>query len=237
MATESVESTIEHLVDELYKYSTNHEGFGKLWSEADEELKKLCQHPSYGPRLTASLKVLKSAVVSGSWTALECVAADCWVTALNQSPTPLAHRAIASIPQESDVSEISSKLISVGLAAKYNFDLRNCLGTVLKPKFDFTSVGGMKKAYSAAFKGSSQADELQVILSKPVLRELEVTRNLIVHRAGMVDEEYKKQLSIDLPLGQPLELTDNKIRTLAEESAVAAAAVLIFVDDWLGSQD
>ena len=124
----------------------------------------------------------------------------------------------------------------VGLAAKYNFDLRNCLGTILKPKFDFTSIAGIKKAFTVAFKGSDQIAQLQRILSDPVLWELEVTRNLIVHRAGIVDEEYNKLLSADLPLGKSLELTDNSVRTFAEKSAIAAAAVLIFVDDRLNTQ-
>ena len=33
-------------------------------------------NPSYGPFLTSSMQVLHSAAVSGSWTALECLASD-----------------------------------------------------------------------------------------------------------------------------------------------------------------
>ena len=237
IAKDSVEGTAPSLFEQLDSYVDNHERFRQLWSGSGEELKKLCEsETSYGLRLTAAMEVLKLAVVSGSWTALECAASDCWVAALNQSPTPLAHRAITSMPQENEITEISSRQIPVGLAAKYNFDLRNCLGTILKPKFDFTSIAGIKKAFTVAFKGSDQIAQLQRILSDPVLWELEVTRNLIVHRAGIVDEEYNKLLSADLPLGKSLELTDTSVRKFAEKSAIAAISVLIFVDDWLNTQ-
>ena len=220
----------------MSEFTENREGLGKLWSESEENFRKMCEHSSYGPILTASTKVLKSAMVSGCWTAFECAVADCWVAVLNQSPVPLAQHAMSSLSNQSDISEISSKQIPVGLAARYNFDLRSCLGTILRPKFDFTSVSGMKNAFNAAFKGDKKMEELQDILSNPVLRELEVSRNLIVHRAGVIDEEYNRQLSKDLPIGQPLDLPTSKVSEFAEQSSLAAAAVLILVDEWLNSR-
>ena len=46
-------------------------------------------NPSYGPFLQTSMQVLYSAAISASWTALECLAADLWVTSVNEQPLPL----------------------------------------------------------------------------------------------------------------------------------------------------
>ncbi len=220
---------IEEVFERLSAFANNQQTVADLSSKSVREFdEKILSHPSYGPMLISSQKVLRSAVVSASWTALECIAADCWVAALNTSPIPLAQRALSSIPEEPQ--EISSKQIPVGLAAKYNFDLRNCLGTILRSKFDFTSVSGMKKAFKAAF---SDNNELIDILSKPLLCDLEISRHLIVHRAGIVDEEYNRRTSANFSIGNTLELDDQRVREFAECAGFTGSAVLLFVDEWL----
>jgi hypothetical protein len=150
------------------------------------------------------------------------------VAALNTNPVPLAQRALSAVLDEPQ--EISSKHISVGLAAKYDFDLRNCMGTILRSKFDFTGAPGIKNAFQAAFVDS---EELIGMLSDSVLCELEVTRHLIVHRAGIVDEQYKRRTSSNAAVGTALELDDDKVRRFAERAAITGSAVLLFVDEWL----
>lgn len=227
---------IDHDVQRLKlldEYASDISHFRGRWSSSQDELERMCGDPSYGPVLSAAMRVLKMAVVSSTWTALECVASDCWITALNECPTHLAQQVLSSVPRESDTSDISSKQISFGLAAKYKFDLRHCLGTVLKAKFDFTSISGIRKAYAAAFKGERQLDEFQSLLSTPLLRELELTRNLIVHRASIVDNEYNTQMSMSLALGKPLQITDEQISEFAERVAIVGAAILIFASDFI----
>jgi hypothetical protein len=156
------------------------------------------------------------------------MATDCWVAAINASPIPLAQRVLAALPEEP--GSISSKQIPVGLAAKYNFDLRNCLGTVLRPKFDFTSVSGIRKAFSAAF---TDAEALVSVLGDELLSELEVTRHLIVHRASVIDDEYNRRTSANARVGSMLELSEHKVHQFAECAAINGIAILLFVDDWL----
>jgi hypothetical protein len=150
------------------------------------------------------------------------------VAALNSNAVPLAQRAFNAISEESH--GISSKQIAVGLAAKYSFDLRNCLGTILQPKFDFTGVSGIKKAYKAVF---SESESLLDALDELRLNELEATRHLIVHRAGIVDEEYSNRISGALPVGAPLELDEKKVREFVELASLAGGAILVSVDRWL----
>ena len=145
---------------------------------------KVLTIPQCGEALKASLEVLYRAGISESWTALECLATDLWVTSLNEEPTTLAQTAISSLDAQ-EPGELTSRHIPVGLAARHGFDLRRCLGTVLKSKFDFTGVSGIQKAYKIFVPND---EFIQKVLAQPELGELEATRHVIVHRAGRVDE-------------------------------------------------
>jgi len=145
---------------------------------------KVLTIPQCGEALKASLEVLYRAGISECWTALECLATDLWVTSLNEEPTTLAQTAISSLDAQ-EPGELTSRHIPVGLAARHGFDLRRCLGTVLKSKFDFTGVSGIQKAYKIFVPND---EFIQKVLAQPELGELEATRHVIVHRAGRVDE-------------------------------------------------
>jgi hypothetical protein len=106
------------------------------------------------------------------WTALECLAGDLWESSLNDL-TELGHKALASIPADAtdDKSDLSRRQINVGLAARYGFDLRHSLGTVLKSKFDFSSFDGIEEAYKQAF-----GECAGVVEQRDALKELEPVR-------------------------------------------------------------
>lgn len=185
--------------------------------------------PRCGEMLKTSMEVLYRAGVSESWTALECLATDLWVTSLNEEPTTLAQRAISTLEAQ-EPGEITSKHISVGLAARHGFDLRRCLGTVLKAKFDFTGVSGIQKAYKVFMPND---EFIQKILAQPELGELEATRHVIVHRAGRVDEDYRRRTGSQLPVGEVLTFTKEQSVKFSYVSAHAGTGLLAFVNDWL----
>lgn len=185
--------------------------------------------PQCGEILKTSMEVLYRAGVSESWTALECLATDLWVTSLNEEPTVLAQTAISSLEGQ-EPAELTSRHIPVGLAARYGFDLRHCLGTVLKPKFDFTGVSGIQKAYKVFLPND---EFIQKVLANPELAELEATRHVIVHRAGRVDEEYRKRTGSRLPIGQVLTFTLEQSERFSYVSAHVGTGLLAFVNDWL----
>jgi hypothetical protein len=118
----------------------------------------------------------------------------------------------------------------VGLAARHGFDLRHCLGTVLKSKFDFTSVSGIQKAYKVFVPNDEFIERL---LADPELGELEATRHVIVHRAGKVDEEYRRRTKSKLPVGTVASFSREQSAWFCHKSAYAGAGLLSFVNDWL----
>ncbi len=190
---------------------------------------KVLAMPQCGEILKTSMEVLYRAGVSGSWTALECLATDLWVTSVNEEPMILAQTALSSIEAQ-EPGDVTSKQISVGLAARHGFDLRRCLGTVLKPKFDFTGVSGIQKAY----KVFAPNDEfLELLLGDPDLGELEAARHVIVHRAGKVDEEYRRRTKSNHPVGTVMSFSRDQSAWFCQKSAHAGTGLLAFVNDWL----
>ena len=101
---------------------------------------------------------------------------------------------------------------------------------LLAPKFDFTSVSGIGTAYEAAF---CRSPELSELLAVPELSHLEATRHLVVHRAGLVDEEYIRRTRESVLVGTQLLLTGARVSELSNAAVAAGVRLLQFIDGWL----
>jgi hypothetical protein len=160
------------------------------------------------------------------WTAFEYLAADLWVGSLNQSTT-LAQRILASMSNEViGTPGLSRRQIDVGLAARYGFDLRHSLGTILKPKFDFSNVDGIEAAYKGAFGGCGEIEQL-----RDDLRQLEQVRHLIVHRGGVMDDKFLKLSGLKGKKGANLTLTLPQVTDFMVTVALSGMSLLKIVDE------
>jgi len=104
------------------------------------------------------------------------------------------------------------------------------MGTILKPKFDLTSLGNIRKAYDAAF-GKSQ--EVEEVFASNDIRLLEASRHVIVHRAGIADDDFMKtpgSSEIGAAQGQPLPLTGVLVSRMINAGIDAGSKLLAFVD-------
>lgn len=198
-------------------------------AKSENILKACFDRPEIGP----AFRLLRLFGTTGAWTAFECLATDAWVTALNARPLSLGQRALTVSPEGGSQDGLTSKQVSVKLLAKYGFDLRAHMGTVLKPKFDLTSLSNITRAYNAAFGKYRQLDE---VFDSRDLDLLEASRHVIVHRAGIVDEEFRsrtKRMDLDYPLGIQLPLDGKTVSRLANSAIEAGCRLIAFVDDWL----
>ena len=207
--------------DEAQKKFRDH-----LWETANRQINSLVRDK----KVAGALRSINLARVVLAWTAFECVAGDGWETALNESAIGLGHQAFMHLSTSGVDEGISARNVPVGLLAKHGFDLRKKLGTVLKAKFDFTSVAGIRDAHKAAF-GDREA--LTRTLGDPKLSRLEATRHLIVHRSGVVDEEYIRRTNSTLSIGQALPLEEGEIADMVEATILAGCGLLAFVDECL----
>ena len=92
--------------------------------------------------VASTFQALARAAVAQAWTGFECVAADSWVAALN-ADTRFGQSAFVA-PAPTDMPDgLTNKSISIALLGKFRFDLRRCMGTVLRDKFHFGKVDGV----------------------------------------------------------------------------------------------
>lgn len=160
------------------------------------------------------------------WTALEALAKDVWVGAVNSFPDPLARHALNAQNEGDRASE--PKSIKSSWIAKYGFDLRDCMGTLLaedEAKFKFSSPDQIIKAYKASFKESEEISRMWTEAKKE-LNLLNLSRNLVAHRAGIVDERFNRQAKLALPVGKRLPLNTKNVHQFLNVAVMAGCELL-----------
>ena len=193
--------------------------------------RRLSQLTTKEPKIGEALRLIRHMTLLLSWTSFECVASDSWEAAVNVRPLMLGHPAFANLPQDGeDIAGLETRSVSVGLLAKHGFDIRGKLGTLLKSKFDFTGVSGIRKAYGAAFGNKLPLDK---VLGDENLSGLEAVRHAIVHRAGIADELYLKRTHSTIALGTRIEVDDKMKEVFVSASVNAGCSLLEHIDKYL----
>jgi len=142
----------------------------------------------------AYVTLLYSAVV-WIWCSFELLMKELWELTINTGGVHISKSLLKSQPHHDETMfPFRGKYINLDYLAKYDLNLSNKLGTALLNKFDFTSPNGIKEAYSLAF---SRSQNIKEALNNVIITELEATRSVIVHNAGVIDEEYCKKTNTD----------------------------------------
>ena len=198
----------EHLVDVvggIDHYDWVMEDWQPYWRKAEARTAHLTEGVSrlLGREWQGVAAALPSAIL-GTWTAFEVAAADIWVAAVNAHPVGLAElrgtkgritkltrtgqseAGSAVQGQEAAVKDI--KLGAIVKATKGTFDLRGRMGTLLRSRLAFDSLGGIRESFSRAFW--TEHDGVDAALSDRWLDALSLVRNVVVHNAGVADDEY-----------------------------------------------
>ena len=145
------------------------------------------------------------------WSTFEVFCSDLWEISVNESPHVLGKEAIIGLSRLDKLGEkegLTAKYIKLDYLAKYGYDLKHSMGTILKPKFDFTSMSGIRQAYHSAFPKNQTISH---VLANNDLFFLEMKRHLIVHSAGLVDEAFVSKTGVDIPEGVMLPVSDKEV--------------------------
>ncbi len=194
---------------------------------------------SYHSMIELGVEGVLSTLLVQSWTTLETLVADLWEKALNSHPKILANLngSKASTPRGDD-----QKQVALGILHRYNFNLTGRMGTLLREKYRFDSLGdprrGSRRAYKDAF-GDVQA--ILGPLNDPTLDALNAIRQVLVHRSGIVDVDYVEAIA-NLPAiaprvsaGAALPLDGELVATLLLAGRPIAVDLLVAVDNWLAN--
>jgi hypothetical protein len=141
----------------------------------------------------AGFDALFQSYITTMWTVFETLAGDLWEAAINEKPNQLAQlnglaRRLKKGKQPPPDSSVSSsdrregKSVKLASLQYYNWDLTGKMGTVLRTRYDFVRLEGIRIAYAEAF--SENADDLDKILLDDALDILSALRNVIVHKGA-----------------------------------------------------
>lgn len=141
-------------------------------------------------------------IITTMWTVFEVLATDLWIAALNDHPKTLSSlsgqrlriQTLAGY-KDSDGDDSRTqfnknydKSVDLSLIQKYSYDLSKSMGHLLKNKQRFSSLDGIREAYSLAFsKNSAKIDD---VLSNHALDKIASLRNLLLHNGGICDKAY-----------------------------------------------
>ena len=223
--------------------------FDLAWEHALDNVIMLIQGSDH--RMRRSIETLLSSQIAFAWTTFETLAGDLWVASLNAHPDTLAMlcgKAIriwnisnAKIPPKNDDNSKRERDKMVSLNALHHrthgkYNVAEIMGTILKDRYGFDSLGGIRSAYGEAFSKNFEAIDIE--LANKSLDALSIVRNVIVHRSGVADEEYvERRMSVaeapDVQLGQPVPITGELFRSLSDPVMMCANRLLKAVDQWL----
>lgn len=165
------------------------------------------------------------------WTYFEATIKDLWISSLNNYPKIFLSNILKSNSQLNEIEGISGKNISIGLLAKYNFNISNCLGDILVTKYDFTSTNGIYRSYKDLLGFNSI--ELDFFRTKKLV-QLEITRHLLVHSAGKIDQDYlRKTCKNDEILNEKIQILPQKFGDYCNESINAIIKIFEVVDEYI----
>jgi hypothetical protein len=172
----------------------------------------------------SGLSSILAAQVISAWTAFETLAKDAWIAAVNVRPKLLGL-------QEAMVG----KSIPLRKLHLHIFDLKNHMGDVLHDRFSFDSLEGTFEAYRSAFG----KDVPFVSIFKNEMIDLVCqTRNVLVHRGGIVDRKYRDRVAnirrlTRVVVGTEVPLDGGIVAALTWITLRRAIELIKGIDQWL----
>ena len=212
---------------------------------------------AYAVILTASSPTHKGfeslllSYITAAWTIFETLAGDIWEFAINENPNLLAQlsgkanrlrksRKPINFDRNSDATE-SNKTVRLSMLQLHQWDLSRKMGSVLKNRFEFARLEGIREAYASAFSEKENSDDIDNALSDEALDIISVLRNVIVHRNGIADREYVDRCAYILALpkaceGEPIAFDGQLVAHVIGEMLFCAARLFDAVDAWIAKR-
>lgn len=169
-----------------------------------------------------------------SWTVLEALAGDLWEAAINAHPKILG---TLSSGQSTLHHKEQSKQIDVKYLEMHNYNLTNKMGTIHKNRIKFATLNQIIKAYQQAFPKRSMLGGEEFWKNADVISVCAI-RNVIVHSAGVIDEDFLNRRGSDMKLshyqmGDQLVWDGAEARLWLKGLFDFTSSLIRHVDDWI----
>ncbi len=165
---------------------------------------------------------LMFSMVSGSYAAFETFASDLWLNAVSLDAR-LARNVIANA---------SNKSIKLGKLLESRYDPKTQAGHFLKEQgsVNLQTLEGLRDAYEDAL-----GEKIAPLRSNPGIIRASKVRNLIAHRAGLVDSIFKSEMGKfqefeGCRVGEYLTMAGPMVCSLIDSCVKTAIELALFVD-------
>lgn len=183
-------------------FSKSEEGIDSLVAETARFLLRLHNTPDIQ---SVAREILLQGMVA-TWSALEMLVGDELTLLLDSRPDLVAK--LLSDPNAKRKFELPK--LNVDDLASRGFDLSRQMGRLLFEERDLSSLPTLKCACEALIDSSPLREKL----AAPSAWRLNQNRHLIVHRRGIVDEEYLRKTGAKLSVGDQLIVSPNEFEEL-----------------------
>lgn len=167
--------------------------FKKDVIESSAHLRRLCSASEGTPETLSAVECLLISLLLQTWTAFESLTTDVWIAALNLGPKSFCKRVANYKGAQS--KEQQAKSILITSLERFNFDLTNSMGSLLKEKFDFARLRNIKTAYITAFGKETEPLFDTNNLNPANNAAHEAIRNVFAHRGGRADGQFRYLVS------------------------------------------
>lgn len=168
-------------------------------------------------RREVSARILNQCAIL-AWSALEVLASDLFVRLLNAKPC------LAGVLFREERTRQLFRAKDLGDALEeHGYDLSGRMGQVLLQQSRLDTLGKIKDVYGVLF-GDSAA--LMTALGQPELWRFYKVRNVIVHRGGVVDEQFLRDAGAGLAVGDKFWVGPNEFESFLILAAGVGAELL-----------
>ncbi|MCH8902911.1 MAG: hypothetical protein IIA45_03230 [Bacteroidetes bacterium] len=228
--------------EKLKKATAKEEERKLLWKDAllktqsqsylDNFFKEVNTNIGFSPGLILGFQNFQLNLLANIWTTFEAMSKDLWKTLLNNYPDHFYNR-LQKPSSKTFMKEegLVGKTIPIGLLAKYEFNISNNLGDIVAFKYDLGSVSGIRQAFSAIFL---QKKSSLTFLDNQKLKELEYSRHVTVHNAGIVDEDFLRKTKYKkFRLDERLDFSNERASLMCNAAIQVGIKLLKYCDSQL----
>jgi hypothetical protein len=205
------------------------------------------------PEIQLGMEAIFSSQIVSLWTSIETLLGDLWEVSVNIHPSILCNlrgvpKRIARLLDQSkpykqqqkiDVEQTDSgrsvRVGDLGRVSRGSYDLSALMGTVLRDNFSFIRLEGIREAYSVAFSKNSTG--IDAALASKSIDTVNIVRNVLVHSAGLADEEFvTRASSTSLPklkIGDAFPLSGAIYQDIMNPAIRTTSKIITSVDDWI----
>ena len=159
------------------------------------------------------------------WTIFEVFSQDLWIKSINAYPGTLGKGAF-----ENKKEKCTNQLIREFTDNNFNLNYTDSMGDFLSNYVDFSGVKDIIKAYRTSFGKTFAPIERKLLQNKDLLN-LQMIRNQIIHKSGIVDKTFITTVfNLKYKIGDVIVIDGIMFESLCKSVLTAIREIIEYID-------